>query len=208
MKKKAAEILHKQIQAVLVSKSAKELENAVTKIADLANILDQSGDEVSADRLDELIKQAGFFESLFSGALGASAPTIWNAIKGGKFKEELGDIVKKAIAGAATGVAVEYLIKWLDTIPFIGKYLTELEHSDKIREVFEGVVSNAIVNSDIGTKLVDGAVEAVEEMIGMAKKPAVRTQNKPTIQPPITTLDKPNPISSESLGKTAPGAKV
>lgn len=179
MKKRAAEILHSQIKSILIARSKEEFEKYLVKVAELANLLDQTGDEASADKVDNLLKQAGFWSALFSGMTGGGGAAIWDAIKEGKFKESLTIIAKKALMGAATGVVVDYLIQWLDSVPFIGGYLKELEGADKLRMLLVGVVGEAVAESDLANKLVDKTIAAVEGLFGLGQK------QKPTIAPKI-----------------------
>ncbi len=212
MKKRAAEILHEQVKNILITKSKEEFEKSLFKIAELANILDQSGDEVSADRLDHLLKQAGFWSSLFAGMTGGGGAAIWDAIKGGRFKESLTMIAKRALMGAAVSVMVEYIIQWLDGIPFVGDYLKELEGADKLRTLLEGVVAGAVSESDFANKLVDKTIEAIEHLFGWAQQeavPAAKPSTPPQQPKPITqtTAPKSEDGATQSF-QVAPGAKV
>lgn len=210
MKKRAAEILHRQVQNILIAKSKAEFEKSLIRLAELADLLDQAGDESSANRLDNLLKQAGFWSSLFSGMSGGGGVAIWDAIKGGKFKESLGIIVKKALMGAAAGVMVDYIIQWLDGIPFIGNYLKELEGSDKLRMLLEGVVAGAVAESDFANKLVDKTIIAVEGLFGWGhaeQKPQVPGV-KPTSTPAaaLSLKSQTNENSGAQSLQGAPGA--
>lgn len=170
MIKRAEEILRSEILAVLAAKTQKEFNGPLKKIADLANILDQIGDVVGADRLDNLIKQAGFWDALFSGGFGGGGAKLWDAIKGGNLKESLGEIVRGALMGAAAGVMADYMIKWLDDVPLIGSYLKELEGANKIRALLEGIIGKTFSESNFANKLVDNSLEEIENLLGMTKK--------------------------------------
>lgn len=176
MKKRAEQIFHQEILSLLAAKSKEEFDKSLTKIASLADILDQSGDAASADKMDDLLKQAGFWSSFLSGLSGGGGAAIWDAVKNGKFRESLNIIAKKAVMGAVTGVGIEYIIKWLDEVPLIGPLLKELEGADKIRSILEGVVAGAVADSDIANQLVDKTIEAVEGLLGFGKKQEVKPQ--------------------------------
>jgi hypothetical protein len=183
MKKRINEILKNEIMTVLGSKDSGIVKKSLSKLADLADIFDQSGDTASANKLDTFMKEAGFWSSFFSGLVGGGGAGLWDALKSGKIKESIGEIVKKALIGAGTGVVVEYIIKGLDEIPLIGPYLKELGGADKLRSMLEGIIAGAVAESDLANKLVDKTIEAIEGYLGMGggqekkEAPEVKTQS-------------------------------
>lgn len=204
MKKRAAEILHSQVKSALIAKSKEEFDKSLAKIAELADLLDQTGDEVSADRLDHLLKQAGFWSALFSGIAGGGGVGIWDAIKEGRFKDSLAVVAKKALMGAATGVVVDYLIQWLDGIPFIGDYLKELEGSDKLRALLESVVAGAVAESDFANKLVDKTIAAVESLFGWGKQ----HESEKRVVPRVSAQPAPKKPIAEEKPQVGEGAST
>lgn len=162
MNKKAEKIINSHLLTAITTKSKVAMDEALNKITLFADIMDQAGHEKVADTLDDFVKQAGFWSSFFSGLVGGGGAGLWDALKSGKIKESLGDIVKKALMGAGTGVIVEYVIKGLDEVPLIGPYLKELVGADKLRSMLEGVIAGAVAESGIVNKLVDKTIEAIE----------------------------------------------
>ncbi len=189
MKKRAQELFNGELLKVLLAKSKNEFDNSLSKIANLANILDQTGDESSANKMDDLLKQAGFWSALFSGMSGSGGAAIWEAFKTGKFKDGLTEIVKKALMAGTAAVAVDYIIKWLDEVPLIGSILKELESAPKLRSILESAIGAAVSQSDLANKIVDQAIIAIEKLIGFgpaAKKEDNKSDplhSRPSIQP-------------------------
>ncbi len=188
IKNRAQEILHRELLKVLLSTSKVELDSSLLKVAGLADILDQAGNENLANRIDVLLKEAGFWSGFLSGMSGGVGEDLWNAFKTGKFKAGMTGVVKHALMTGASGVVVEYLIKWLDGLPLIGGILEELGGAPKLKSMLEAYIGSAIVDSDLADKLVDRAIEAVEEMIGIKKQQAV-TKPDTTVKPGETHSD-------------------
>lgn len=170
MIKRAQEILHKEIISVLSSKTKQEFNEVLTKIAALSDIVDQTGDTLSADKIDELLKQAGFWGDLFSGMAGGGGAKLWDALKGGKLKESLGEIVKRALMAGTVAALAGQLIKALDDLPLIGPYLKEFVGAEKLKSLFVGVIGTTVSESDFANKLVDNSIAAMEQFFGFGGK--------------------------------------
>lgn len=206
MKTRAKELFNKELLKILFTTSRNDFDNSLSKIANLADILDQTGDESGANKMDDILKQAGFWSSLFSGMAGGGGAAIWEAFKSGKFKESLTEIVKKALMAGTAAVVVDYIIKWLDEVPVIGSILKELEGADKLRSILEGVIGAAVAESDLANKLVDQTILAVEKLIGFgpgAKKPEPAKQEQAANVLPLKPKAAPVPAEKDDNGDTA-----
>lgn len=169
MNKRAQKILQEQIINMLMSQDKVAFDKSIVKIAALADIMDQSGNEHIANKLDNLIKEAGGWSTFFAGLLGGASPKVWEAIKSGKIREGLSEIVKGALMGVGSAYLVDYLINKLDELPIIGPLLKELGAAEKLKAALESVIAGAVSESDFANKIVDKTLDAIEGFIGIGK---------------------------------------
>jgi hypothetical protein len=206
MNKRAAEILQSELTKLFSATTKTEADQSLHKIAELANILDQMGNEVSADRLDVMIKEAGFWSALFSGTLGGGGAKLWDAVKGGTLKESLGEIVKGALMGAGAGVMTEYIINGLAKIPWLGSIFEELVGAPKLKSMIQGIIAAAVAESDLANKLVDKTILAVEQLLGMKVKQekAMEAKQAPSGAPQISPAIPEGPKRDEEGSTSMP----
>lgn len=196
MNKTTEELVTKELTAALSAKSGEELLVALYRMAKLADVLDQTGSAKDADILDSVIKEASLAKEgqMGLGALSGILSAVWDWISGKK--QDLTDIILKAVMGGLAGSLTGLIMEKLEDVP-VAKYLTMIPGFET---VVSGAVSFTVAEEEqpireFVTKLVENLYHKAKQAIGLEKEELQKEQQtQPSAQPTAQSV-KPEPLA-------------
>jgi hypothetical protein len=184
MKRLAQKNFDNQVKNLIHSTTRKAFRHCVVKLAELSDLLDRSGDEASADRVDSVIKEAWSIWDFLGGGIGGAATSkdentgewfgksVLDAMKSGNWgkildKKVLVKVITEALTTAViASVAGEIIDALADKVPGFSL----IKNMSFVRTAVVGSLTYAVAQSDFVTKLVDGLVLEIEKALGMGAK--------------------------------------
>ena len=206
MNKRAEEILNGEIKTLLTTQNYDVALNSFAKLASLADALDSLGDEVSADRVDAIVKEALDWKEWLTGLMGGiggaattNVPgkgTLIDAIRSGNVGSFFNkDTIVRLITNFLTTGGISILsVELIDTLTKHVPILSLFKDSPVIKFVAEGALTYAVAKSNFVEQLVDGLVEKIEQAFGITVAPATPAPSK---TPPASITPTPAPAVSQ-----------
>lgn len=216
MNKRAQAAFHNELRTILSTSDKKVAGEAFVRLAKLADILDQHGDEASADHIDRVIKEANWFWDMLLGGAGGAATTknesgqhVWDALKPGGgglgaffSKDTIVKMITNFLITGGIAMLSGELVKIVSEKVPIFSWLGD---SSILKAIFTSALTYAVRNTDFVQKFVDNLVEEAEQVLGMkvkSEQPA-----KPTEAPKPAAPSQPIAQTQPPKVDTLPGQK-